>query len=400
MQPCTPERVGLSSNRLGRIHPAMQRHVDEGRIAGMVTLVARRGRIAHVDCVGYSRLETRQAMAVDTIVRIYSMSKPITSVAVMLLYEEGRFQLNDPISAFIPEFADVQVYAGETSSGPALLDAERPITIHHLLTHTAGLAYGLTEETQVDTIYRDWRRTWAQTRPDLEAMVRELARLPLVCQPGTCWKYSMATDVLGRLVEIVSGQPFDLFLRERIFEPLGMIDTDFWVPPEKADRLAELYTQSEMGLRPVPPSDVALGHGSRPALLSGGGGLLSTTLDYLRFAQMLLNRGTLNGARILGRKTVEYMVRNHLPSSLLPFALNGTARSGAGFGLGGEVVMDPPAYGVLCSEGRFGWGGMAATQFWVDPEEDLLGLIMPQVFGNASPFRAQFRALVYQALVD
>ncbi len=400
MQPCVPEQVGLSSQRLERIRPIMQQHVDNDHIVGIVTLIARHGHIAHLESCGYSRLDSHQPMAPDTILRIYSMTKPLTSVALMTLYEEGRFQLGDPLSAFVPEFADVKLYAGETESGPALADLERPITLHHLLTHTAGLAYGLSDETPVDTLYRQWRWTHREANLDLATTVRELAGLPLVCQPGTRWKYSMATDVLGRVIEIVSGQSLDTFLRERVLEPLGMSDTGFWVPGDKADRLAGLYAPSEQGLQPVPVGNLVLDFEIKPSMLSGGGGLVSTTIDYWRFAQMLLNRGTLDGQRILGRKTVEYMMRNHLPSDLLPFVLNGTAHPGSGFGLGGEVVTNPAAYGVLSSAGSFGWGGMASTKFWVDPKEDLIGIIMPQVFGNSAPFQSQFRVLTYQALTD
>ncbi len=400
MKTCSPEQVGFSAQRLARIRPVLQRHVDDGTIAGFVTLIARHGQIAHLESIGYSRLDTRKPMAPDTIMRMYSMTKPITSAALMMLYEEGHFQLSDPLSAFVPEFADVKVYAGETASGPILADTETPITLLHLLTHTAGLAYGLSDETPVDILYRDWRRSWADSQPDLAQAIRELAGLPLMYQPGTRWKYSMAIDVLGRVIEIVSGKSLDVFLEERIFAPLGMADTGYWAPPAKVDRLAELYLYTETGLKPAPDQDLVRDYTKRPAMLTGGSGLVSTALDYCRFAQMLLYGGTLNGQRLLGRKTVEFMMRNHLPADLLPFCQSGNIHAGSGFGLGGEVVMDPAAYGVLSSKGAFRWGGAASTDFWVDPKEDLLGIIMPQVFGNVAPFRGQFRVLTYQALVD
>jgi CubicO group peptidase (beta-lactamase class C family) len=397
MDPVTPEKVGFSSERLSRINAAMQRCVDEGGYAGILTMVARRGQIAHLDCFGMMDAEAGKPMQPDAIFRIYSMSKPVTSVAVMMLYEEGHFQLNTPVSEFIPGFKDTQVFVQETESGMELADPEQEMTIHHLLTHTSGLSYGFHEDTPIDALYREARQEIGGDAT-LEKVVETLSTLPLVFQPGQGWRYSFSTDVLGYVVQVISGQPFDGFLQQRIFEPLGMVDTGFYAPPEKIDRLAALYEMSDEGelkLLKTPATEYA----DPPAFLSGGGGLVSTAHDYVRFAQMLLNGGELDGVCLLGRKTVELMAANHLPDPLLPFAVSpGDPALGYGFGLGWKVMLDPARAGILGSRGMYGWGGAASTEFWVDPQEEVIGLIMAQLMPYR-PLVEPFQVLVYQALV-
>jgi CubicO group peptidase (beta-lactamase class C family) len=398
MDPVTPEKVGFSSERLSRINAVMQRYIDEGKCAGILTMVARRGQIAHMDCFGMMDAEAGKPMQPDTIFRIYSMSKPITSVAVMMLYEEGHFQLNTPVSGFIPGFKYTKVFVQENESGMELADLEREMTIHDLLTHTSGLSYGFHKDTAVDALYREARLDLGEDAM-LEKVVERLSTLPLVFQPGQGWRYSFSTDILGYVVQVVSGQPFDVFLRQRMFEPLGMVDTGFYVPAEKIDRLAALYEVSDEGEQRLLEAPATGKYADPPAFLSGGGGLVSTVHDYVRFAQMLLNVGELDGVRLLGRKTVEFMMMNHLPEKLLPFAVNpGEPSWGYGFGLGGKVMMDPARAGILGSRGMYGWGGAASTEFWVDSEEEMIGLIMAQLMPY-QPLVEPFQVLVYQALV-
>jgi CubicO group peptidase (beta-lactamase class C family) len=399
MDAVKPEGVGFSSKRLGRINAVMQRAVDEGKCAGILTMVARRGQIAHLDCFGMMDVKAGKPMQPDTIFRIYSMSKPVTSVAVMMLYEEGHFQLATPVSEFIPGFKDAKVFVRETESGLELADMEQEITIHHLLAHTSGLSYGFHEDLAVDALYREvFPRSEEGT---LEKMVEVLPTLPLAFQPGQGWRYSFSTDVLGYVVQVISGQPFDAFLQQRIFEPLGMVDTGFYVPAEKIDRFAALYGRSEEGELGLMETPATGRYAKPPVFLSGGGGLVSTVHDYVRFAQMLLNGGQLDGARLLGRKTVELMMMNHMSEALLPFTVNpGEPPAwGYGFGLGGKVMMDPAQAGILGSRGEYSWSGAASTGFWVDPQEEVIGLIMTQLM-PFQPLVNALRVLVYQALAD
>jgi CubicO group peptidase (beta-lactamase class C family) len=399
MNTVTPEKVGLSSTRLSRIHAVMQEHVNQGQYAGIITMVARRGQIAHFECFGMMDVESARPMRPDTIFRIYSMSKPITSVAVMMLYEEGHFQLHTPVSEFIPKFKETKVFAGGTESDIELADLEREITIHDLLTHTSGLIYGPDTGMPVDALYKQGLDKLGK-ETTLEKMVQVLATLPLIHQPGSAWRYSFSTDVLGRVVEVVSGTSFDAFLAQRIFDPLQMGDTGFYVPPEKLDRFATLYGPEEGKDQLKLLDDPATGEYSKPpAFLSGGGGLVSTAHDYMRFAQMLLNKGELDGVRLLGRKTIELMTVNHLPAELLPYGPGPDPIYGHGFGLGWKVMMDTTQAKALGSEGMYGWGGAASTEFWVDPKEELIGLIMLQ-FMPYYPLVEDFQVLVYQALVD
>ncbi len=388
-----PEEIGLSAERLKRISPFMQRYVDSSKLAGTITMVARRGKVAHFECVGMMDKETNKPMKPDTIFRIYSMTKPITSVAVMMLYEEGLFQLTDPVSKFIPEFKDLKVFVKETESGIELTESKPEMAIWHLLTHTSGLSYGGDENLPVDAMYRK-----AVVRPPdgtLREMVQKLGEIPLANQPGGLWRYSLSTDVLGYLVEVLSGQSFDVFLKERIFEPLGMVDTGFHVPAEKLNRFAANYTPTKDGKIEVFDEPAKSVFSKPRTFFSGGGGLVSTTADYIRFAQMLLNKGELDGERLLGRKTIDLMTMNHLPEGLHPFE-----DQAGGFGLGFSVAIDLAKSRSLGSAGSFGWGGAAATNFWVDSQEEIIGLFMTQLMNNPYPVIQEFRVLVYQAIID
>jgi CubicO group peptidase (beta-lactamase class C family) len=390
-----PETVGLSSSRLARIGQAMQKYVDGEKLAGTLTLVARHGKIAYFEPLGLMDVEAQKPMERDTIFRIYSMSKPITSVAVMMLYEEGKFLLTDPIHKFIPAFADVRVLT-QMPTGIDLVPPQRAITIHDLLTHTAGLAYGL-EESYIDQLYQ--QAVWDPLQRDPEATlakeVEAIATVPLAYHPGQGWRYSLATFVLGYLVQVVSGMPFDAYLREQIFGPLGMSDTGFYVPPDKIDRLATLYSPSkeEGGLQVVDGGFRVTEPGAIPA---GGEGLVSTAADYVRFAQMLLNGGALGDVRLLSRKSVELMTMNHLPAGVHPFD-----NRSSGMGLGVGVVIDLAQSRILGSVGTYGWSGAASTDFWVDPQEDLVGVFMTQLIPSGTyPLHPEVRVAVYQALVD
>lgn len=398
MDTIAPEKVGFSTDRLGRIHPVMQAYVDQKKLPGIITLVSRRGKVVHFERFGLMDIESNKPMQADTIFRIYSMTKPITSVAMMMLYEEGRFQLDDPISKFIPAFADVKVF-GKTNDGKIKLsDLEREITIHNLMTHTSGLTYAFHEASPVDAMYQE--AGLLNRDQTLQEMVQELVKLPLVNQPGTVWRYSVSTDVLGHLVELIANMPFDAFLEQRIFAPLHMTDTGFYVPKEKIDRFAALYSPADNGRLELTDPPATGEYSKPPSLFSGGGGLVSTTADYVQFAQMVLNGGELDGTRLLGRKTIEFMTTNHIPDQLLPFQ---TARvhHGLGYGLGFGVIMNVAKSQVLGSINTCAWGGAASTHFWIDPKEELLGVIMTQFSPSFYyPIFQQFKVLTYQALVD
>ncbi|HUF75345.1 MAG TPA: serine hydrolase domain-containing protein [Longimicrobiales bacterium] len=396
LQRATPEEVGMSSERLARLHDAMQQLVDEGRLAGITTMIARRGRIVDFQTFGYRDLEEQDPMAEDDIFRIYSMSKPITGVALMTLYEEGAFQLSDAVEEYIPELSDLQVVRSWGPNGPVLEEADHPMTIRELMSHTAGLAYGIGAPGPVDSMYAA-RGVLARDQT-LEDMIDKLAGMPLRHQPGTQWFYSIAVDVQGYLVEVLSGQPFDEFLEERLFGPLGMVDTGFHVPEEDHDRFAEYYRYDDAGGLVAQPATGA--PGSRPYLdpttfFSGGGGLVSTTMDYMRFSQMLLNGGELDGVRILSPTTVALMSRNQMPREAAERA------PGVGFGLDFNVVLDPIGKEYV-SVGEFSWGGAAGTWFWIDPVEELVFVGMIQQAGSPRrPNMGQIaRQLTYQAITE
>ena len=395
-----PEDVGVSAERLSRIHPAMQRYVESGEVAGVVTLVARRGRVIHLDTVGQRDAAAKAPMTDDTIFRIASMTKPIASVALMMLYEEGHFLLSDPVEKWLPEFANMKVVQvappGERVETPfTTVPAKRPITIKHLLTHTAGLPNAYRGMTQQEYLKVAARQKANETMADALGRV---AKLPLNFQPGEAWEYGPATDVVGRLVEVMSGQTLDEYFRKRIFEPLGMKDTYFYLPAAKANRFAALY-------RPGPDKKIQLAEAPGPdsrwikephVYFSGAGGLVSTASDYFRFQQMMLNGGEIDGVRLLGRKTVELMTTNHTGD--LPIWLTGP---GYGFGLGYSVVRDVGAAGMPASVGTFGWGGAFCTYFWVDPGEEMIGILMAQVRPYTHlNIRQEFQVLACQAIVD
>jgi CubicO group peptidase (beta-lactamase class C family) len=399
MHTITPEEAGFSASRLSRIEPWMQSYVDSNKLAGVIAMVARHGKVVYLERVGMMDVEAAKPMQFDAIFRIYSMTKPIASVALMMLYEEGRFQLHDPVSKFIPKFADVQVFAGGTERGFEATELEREITIWHLLTHTAGLTYDFFEDSPVDAMYLAADLHQPDRTP--KEVVHEIVKLPLVHQPGTAYRYSMATDVLGYLTEVISGTSLDVFLKEKILVPLGMEDTDFYVPEEKLDRFAAMYGPSEDGGIKLLDAPATSQHTKPPRFLSGGSGLVSTALDYLRFCQMLLNGGELDGIRLLGRKTVELMTVNHLPDELIPIQVQPHTLHGCGFGLGFRVLVNVAQAGRLGSEGEYGWGGGASTSFFVDPKEGLIGLLLTQLEPSRTyPIRSEFKVLVYQALVD
>ena len=375
-----PEEAGVSAERLERIRPVMQGYVDDGSLSGFLTVVARRGKIVHFETIGMRDIENNKPIEPDTIFRIYSMSKPITSVAVMMLYEEGRFQLGTPVSKFIPEFKNMKVYNADQTE---ILDAKKPITIKQLLMHTAGLTYGWGDK-PVDERYKEAKIFEPGTT--LADMVKKLGNIPLVHEPDERWTYGVSVDVLGYLVEVVSGMPFEEFLQTRLFGPLGMVDTGFSVAPKKADRYAALYRHNRQeGLMKRVGGDAPLANDELSFFPSGGGGLVSTAADYMRFSQMLLNGGELDGVRILGKKTVELMRYPHHDDW---------------FGLGFAVVTDKEPPNTLESIGNFSWGGAAATTFWIDPQEELIGLLMTQLLNNPHPFQQQFKVLVYQSLTE
>jgi CubicO group peptidase (beta-lactamase class C family) len=403
-----PTEVGFDPDRLARIDRHFAPYVDDGRLPGWLVVVARRGQVAHLSSYGLRDRERSLPVESDTVWRLASMTKPVTSVAAMMLYEEGAFELKDPVAKWIPAFSDMSVYRSGSALQPLLRPATEPIRMWHLMTHTAGLTYGFHYAHPVDTIYRNAGfELIAPPHMDLAAACEALASFPLLFEPGTRFNYSVATDVLGRVVEVISGQTLDEFFRTRIFEPLGMVDTSFWARPgSQAERLAAPYAANPRG--PHLPA-VAFDPWTvlePPTLLLGGGGLVGTAGDYLRFAEMLRRGGTGEGARLLSPRTVAYMTTNQLPGGvdleqMGTHTFAETTYDGVGFGLGFSVVLDPPAGKVLTSPGAFGWGGAFSTVFWVAPAEDLTVLFFTQLLPSSThPIRSQLAQLVYHSLVD
>jgi CubicO group peptidase (beta-lactamase class C family) len=402
-----PESVGLSSERLARVDEHLRRHyVDPGKIAGCLTLVARRGELVHHSPIGRADLARDTPMAQDTLFRIYSMTKPIASVALMALYEEGHFALTDPVHRFLPAWRDLGVFVMGNHPNWITRPVERPMTVRDLLCHTSGLTYGFLESTNVDAAYRTLGIGGEKSGATLRDMAEKLAAVPLEFSPGTAWNYSVSTDMVGHLVEIISGQPLDVFLRERIFAPLGMDDTFFQVPEAKLPRFAANYARRRDRSLKLEDDPQDSPYGREVTFFSGGGGLVSTGTDYLRFCQMLLNGGELGGARILGRKTIELMTQNHLPDgrdlASCSIGLFGeTPFEGQGFGLGFSVREDPVKGQVMSSRGTFAWGGAASTIFWIDPAEELIVIFMTQLMPSRTfDFRGQIERIVYPALID
>lgn len=424
-QVVTPETVGFSGERLERLTTWMQAQVDGERLPGLSLLVGRRGQVAFARCAGLADVEAGKPVRDDTIFRIYSMSKPVTAVAAMMLYEEGCFQLDDPIARFLPEFAELQVWSGGEPGQMRTVPAQTPITVGQLFTHTAGFTYGFMETTPVDAFYREHKIGFESRRTNLAEMTTRLAGAPLLAEPGSQWNYSVSIDVLGRLVEVWSGQTLDRFFAERIFAPLGMSDTAFVVAEDKLERFAACYGPATggglsgitaakpvtgdvagVGIKLVEKADGESRFAGDVALFSGGGGLTGTLGDYARFCQMLLNFGEYDGQRLLGRKTVEFMGLNHLPGNRDMAAMgqpvwSETNTDGIGYGLGMAVVLDPAAAQVMTSPGEIHWGGAASTAFWIDPVEDLYLVLMTQLLPSSTyPLRRELRALTYQALID
>ena len=387
-----PESLGLSSQRLARIRHVMEGYVDNGHLPGLMTMIWRSGSVVHLEKIGQK--DSQKAIELDTIFRIYSMTKPITSVAIMMLYEEGHFQLNDSVANFIPDLGDMKVIADLADGSVETVSAQGEMTIRDLLRHTSGLTYDFNGNV-VSDMYKDADLYNSESLLD---MVQKLASFPLVHHPGKIWHYSFSSDVLGCLVEVISGQPFEQFLQNRIFDPLGMIDTSFDIDEEKIDRYAALYKATKDGKYELAGSSIIDrldAAGRKRTICSGGGGLLSTTTDYLRFCQMMINGGYLNNEQLLSRTTVEMMTRNHLTEDQHPFGMNGV-----GFGLGFSVVTDLAQSAILGSEGLFRWGGAASTTFWIDPQEELIAILMTQLLNNPHPFLSQFRVLAYQSIID
>jgi len=398
-----PAEAGFDARRLERIDRHFARYVDDGRLPGWHIVVSRHGTVVHSSRAGHRDVETGLPVEADTLWRIFSMTKPVTSVAAMILFEEGAFDLNDPISRWLPEFAEPRVYVKGSALRPVTEPATEPIRVWHLLSHTSGLTYGFHHAHPVDAMYRAAGFEWgAPAGMDLAACVETWAGLPLVFQPGSEWNYSVSTDVLGRLVEVVSGQSLDAFLRERVFTALGMTDTSFGVDDE---RLGALYVPEPGTQRALRNDAFGRSGRGRPDYWSGGGGLVSSAEDYHRFTQFLLRGGELDGVRLLSPRTVTLMSSNHLPGGVdlesygrplfaeMPF-------DGYGFGLGFSVLIDPVKAKTLSTKGEYAWGGAASTAFWVDPATGVTAMFFTQLLPSSThPIRQELRNLVYQALV-
>ena len=420
-----PEKVGMSSERLDHIGTTMRRLIDEKKIPGTVTLVARKGKVVHFEANGMRDLERGLPMEKDTIFRIYSQSKPVTGAALMMLFEEGKFLMTDPISKYLPEFTDMKVYVGEENGKIKTEPTNSPITIQQLASHTSGLSYSfmpgpvgamyIQEETErgfgnAPSEGGEFFISEPKNPPfkNLREWTKALAELPLVAQPGSIWNYSVGMDVLGALIEEVSKMSFGEFLKDRIFDPLGMVDSGFMVPEEKLNRFAANYGPlvGNMMLMDDPEKS---GYKTPPQLESGGGGLVSTAEDYMKFALMLLNKGEFEGKRYLGKKTVEFMTADHVGSeragegltSLFNMLGSGYAVKGMGFGVTGSVVVNPALAALPVSEGVYSWGGAASTHFWIDHKEDLLGIVHTQLLPDGTyPVRELMQLTTYQALID
>lgn len=397
-----PEREGFSADRLARITEITQSYVDEGKLAGVITMVARRGRIVHFEAVGNKGVDDKRPLAKDDLFRIYSMTKPITAVAAMQLYEQGGFHLSDPVSKYVPELKGLQVLNDDGGLEPV----EREMTMQQLLTHTTGLSYGF--DPQNDPVDKAYVGATLWASKDLDDFAARLAELPLKFHPGDKWHYSVAVDVTGLVVQRISGQSFDEYLAEHIFTPLQMVDTSFSVPEDKMDRfLPNHFINPETGALTTIPAGPggAMSDYQNVTLFSGGGGLVSTTMDYMRFAEAMRNGGELDGQRILSPKTVSYMAQNHLPASISSGGNGeqptlGSPLRGFGFGLGFGLVTDPAAGGVMGSAGEFNWGGAAGTVFWIDPVEEITVVGMIQLMGSPYPFRSDLKVATYQALTE
>jgi CubicO group peptidase (beta-lactamase class C family) len=403
----SPEAAGMSEAGFRRIEDHLKRrYIDAGRFPGAQFLVYRRGKIVHSTVQGFADIERKAPVKDDTIFRIYSMTKPITTVAFMMLFEEGRVALDEPVHKYIPQWKDLGVYQGGTALTFKTRPLARPMLIVDLLRHTSGLTYGFQERTNVDAAYREKKIGEIEKAGTLQTMIDDLAKIPLEFSPGEAWNYSVSTDVIGYLVEKISGRPFEQFLQERIFDPLGMNDTGFFVAPDKAHRFAACYAADGKGGMTLYDDPTTSSFLSAPSLMSGGGGLCSTTADYLTFCRALLNGGELGGVRLIGPKTLALMTANHLPggrdlTEMSKSLFSEAAYAGIGFGLGFSVTMDPAKALIPGSPGEYAWGGAATTSFWIDPAEDLIAIFMTQLLpSSAYPVRRELRTMVYAAITD
>jgi len=395
------ESEGMSAERLARLNTGMKELVDSGRLAGVVTMVSRHGKVVEFDAVGKRDIAANAPMQKDSIFRIYSMSKPITGVAMMILFEEGKWQLNDPVAKYIPEFAKLKVYATEANGNVVMKDQNHPVTMRELMSHSGGFTYGFFSQTAVDKMQME--ADLLNPNNTLDEFIKRVAKLPLNSQPGSEWHYSISVDIQGYIVQKLSGMPFEEFLEKRIFKPLGMSDTAFYVPKEKLNRFAEFYSYDNDGKLKAVGVKEGLNHdfAAKPALSSGGGGLVSTATDYMRFCQMLLNGGQLDGVRLLSPLTVELMRTNVLAPSVPILA------PGAGFGLDFAIYTDPVAAGGYYGKGSYWWGGAAGTWFWIDPVNDLIVVGMIQqaagtgaaAVASVPDVRGLSHALTYQAVL-
>ena len=404
MEVVSPELVGMNSAQLARVGEHLRsRYVEPGKIPGSLALVARHGELCYLDVGGQRDLERGTPMTADAIFRIYSMSKPITSIALMTLYERGLFSLTDPVHRYIPSWRNLQVRKGGALPAFQTEPCGRHMTIRDLLMHTSGLTYDFMHSTNIDAAYRELAVGRSASGYTLNDMVEQLAQLPLEFSPGERWNYSLATDVLGYLVEVISGQSLPDYLETTLFQPLGMVDTSFEIPSDKVSRLASCY-ERDMAKKLVLQDDGQNSQFANLSYYSGGGGLLSTASDYYRFCQMLLNGGILEGERIIGSRTLEFMTRNHLPGGvdMADFAVGSfseTIYEGVGFGLGFANKVDAVKNGTAATAGSYYWGGLASTLFWVDPEEELIVIFMTQFMPSSTfNFRGQLESLVYAAL--
>ena len=402
-----PKEVGMSAERLARIDDHFRNYVDDGRLPGYACTVARYGQLVHVSKYGNRDIENNLPIELDTMYRIYSMTKPITSIACMMLVEEGKLQLTDEVSQYIPAFAKTSVFAGGSSMKPITEPVMKPMRVWHLLTHTAGLTYGFNYFDAVDDMYR--RAGFDYGAPpigNLETVCDRYASLPLVFQPGTSWNYSVATDILGRVIEVASGMSLDEFFQKRILQPLGMVDTGFDVPAAKASRLAALYNVNTENNKTLRLTDLEKNVLQPPAYYSGGGGLVSTVSDYWRFLQMLENGGELDGARIVSPTTIDLMTMNHLPGNQ---DISEWGRpmgeemfyDGLGFGLGFAVVTNQAKSHMASPNGTYSWGGMASTAFWIGPTEEITATFFTQLVPSTTyPIRPFLRSMVYGAIIE
>jgi CubicO group peptidase (beta-lactamase class C family) len=403
--PATPKSLGLDAARLARTDRFLaDKYLATGKLPCAMTLVARGGEIAHWGVQGFADLERKEKLAEDTVFRIYSMTKPVTSVALMMLVEEGRIALDDPVHRHIPAWRDLGVFQAGFIGTFRTSRPERPMLVVDLLRHTAGLTYGFQNRTNVDAAYRKRGIGELPHKGTLDTMIEGLATLPLEFSPGAAWNYSVATDVCGHLVEKISGKPLGQFFRERIFEPLGMNDTAFAVPETARERFASCYAATPTGGMVKNDDARASDYLAPPLFVSGGGGLVSTASDYLQFCRMLLNGGELNGQRLLGRKTIELMTMNHLPggrflTDMSQSLFSEAAYDGIGFGLGFAVTVDPARTLLPGSVGEYSWGGAASTYFWIDPKEELIVIFMTQLLPSTLyPLRRELRTGIYAAL--